>query len=105
MHLLPGAVALGVLHIEESLINEGTRGGNVSGRGSIDDRKGSTVRRPDRSLPDGTTVNMSYELRTDVIQSCRSRQTSVRWGFLPPAALPIPAPRTENSFVADKCLR
>ena len=48
MHLLPGAVALGVLRIEGSLINEGTRGVNVSGRGTVDDRAGSTVRRPDR---------------------------------------------------------
>ncbi|WP_146071794.1 hypothetical protein [Cryobacterium sp. Y50] len=56
MHLLPGAVALGVLRIEGSLINEGTRGVNVSGRGAVDDREGSTVRRPDRSLPDGTSI-------------------------------------------------
>ena len=59
MHLLPGAVALGVLRIEGTLINEGTRGVDVSGRGTVDDREGSILRRPDRSLPDGTTVYVS----------------------------------------------
>ena len=59
MHLLPGAVALGVLRIEGTLINEGTRGVNVSGRGTFDDREGSIVRRPDRSLPDGTAIYVS----------------------------------------------
>jgi hypothetical protein len=59
MHLLAGAVALGVLRIEGSLLNEGTRGVNVSGGGTVEDREGSIVRRPDRSLPDGTTVYVS----------------------------------------------
>lgn len=56
VHLLPGAVALGVIRVEGSLINEGVRGANVSGPGNVEDREGSTVRHPDRTLPDGTTV-------------------------------------------------
>lgn len=56
VHLMPGAVALGVLHVEGTLINEGTRGVNVSGGGKIEDREGSTVRRPGRTLSDGTTI-------------------------------------------------
>lgn len=56
VHLLPGSIALGVIRVEGRLINEGTRSENVSGPGSIEDRPGSTVRVPDRTLPDGTTV-------------------------------------------------
>lgn len=54
--LMPGAVALGILHVEGTLINEGTRGTNVHGRGSVEDRDGSIVRPPSRTLPDGTTI-------------------------------------------------
>lgn len=56
VHLMPGAVALGVLHVEGTFINEGTRGANVSGGGEIEDREGSAVRHPDRTLSDGTTI-------------------------------------------------
>jgi hypothetical protein len=56
VHLLPRAVALGVIHVEGTLVNEGTRGVNLSGPGIIDDRDGSRVRSPDRTLADGTTI-------------------------------------------------
>lgn len=45
MHLLPKAVALGVLNVDGTLVNEGMRGTNVIGCGVVDDREGSTVRR------------------------------------------------------------
>lgn len=61
MHLLPESSALGVLEVEGTLINEGTRGLNVTGQGVIDDRIGSIVRRPERTLRDGSTVYESYE--------------------------------------------
>ncbi|MGP5197341.1 hypothetical protein [Arthrobacter rhombi] len=61
MHLLPGSIALGVLKVEGTLINEGTRGLNVTGQGVVDDRIGSIVRRPDRTLRDGTTVYERYK--------------------------------------------
>lgn len=56
VHLLSGAVALGVIRVDGALINEGVRGENVSGPGTVEDRAGSTVRRPDRTLPNGATV-------------------------------------------------
>lgn len=56
VRLLPGAVALGVIRVDGSLINEGVRGVNVSGSGTVEDRAGSTVRSPDRTLPNGATV-------------------------------------------------
>lgn len=37
VHLLPGAVALGVIRVDGSLINEGVRGVNVSGPGIVED--------------------------------------------------------------------
>lgn len=46
-HFSKGAVALGTMRIEGTLINEGTRGINVSGAGQIEDREGSSVRYPD----------------------------------------------------------
>jgi hypothetical protein len=55
-HLLPGAIALGTMRIDGRLINEGVRGVNVSGVGFVEDREGSSVRRPTRTLSDGTTV-------------------------------------------------
>lgn len=61
MHLLPESIALGVLKVEGTLINEGTRGLNATGQGVIDDRVGSVVRRPDRTFRDGTTVYERYE--------------------------------------------
>lgn len=60
MHLRPESIALGVLKVEGTLINEGTRGPNVTGQGVVDDRIGSIVRRPDRTLRDGTTVYERY---------------------------------------------
>jgi len=56
VHLMRGSVALGFIQVDGTLINEGIRGVNVSGPGRVDDREGPTVRRPDRTLPDGTTV-------------------------------------------------
>lgn len=56
VHLLPGSVALGAIHLEGTLVNEGVRGINVTGNGTVEDREGSMVRRPDRTLPDGTTI-------------------------------------------------
>lgn len=55
-HLLPGSVALGTMRVDGTLINEGTRGVQISGSGYVDDRDGSTVRQPDAWGPDGTSV-------------------------------------------------
>lgn len=54
--LSPGAVALGSLSIDGLLINEGTRGTQVRGRGSVDDRDGSRVREPDETTEDGAVI-------------------------------------------------
>lgn len=54
--LLPGSVALGTLRIDGLLINEGTRGIQVHGRGSVEDRDGSRVREPDEVMQDGSVV-------------------------------------------------
>lgn len=59
VHLLSGAVALGVIRVYGTLVNDGVRGVNVSGPGTVEDREGSTVRRPDRIMPDGTTIYRS----------------------------------------------
>jgi hypothetical protein len=56
MRLLPKATALGTLIVDGTLINEGTRGVNVSGSGTVDDREGSTVRQPNKTLSDGSMV-------------------------------------------------
>lgn len=56
VRIMPGAVALGTMHIEGTLVNEGTRGVQVTGGGSVEDREGSTVRRPDKILDDGSVV-------------------------------------------------
>lgn len=50
------AVSLGTKHIEGTLINEGVRGVQVSGSGTVEDRPGSTVRQPDEVRPDGGVV-------------------------------------------------
>jgi len=55
-HLTPGSVALGSMHIDGLLINEGTRGVSVKGRGSVQDRPGSTVRQPDEVADDGAVI-------------------------------------------------
>lgn len=54
--LAPSAIALGVMKIDGTLINEGTRGVRVHGTGAVEDREGSTVRPPDEQLGDGTVV-------------------------------------------------
>lgn len=54
--LLPGSVALGSMSIDGLLINEGTRGVQVHGRGSVEDRDGSRVREPDEIRQDGAVV-------------------------------------------------
>jgi hypothetical protein len=54
--LTKSAVALGTMHVDGTLINYGTRGVNVHGAGFVDDREGSTVRRPDETLDDGTVI-------------------------------------------------
>jgi hypothetical protein len=50
------AVALGTMHIEGELTNEGVRGVQVHGRGTVSDMPGSTVRQPDEVHPDGTFI-------------------------------------------------
>lgn len=54
--LAASAVALGTLHVEGKLVNYGTRGVQVHGGGTVDDREGSTVREPDEKWDDGTAV-------------------------------------------------
>lgn len=54
--LAPASVATGTMHIEGTLVNEGTRGRQVHGSGVVDDREGSTIRQPDETWEDGTTV-------------------------------------------------
>ncbi|TDE08203.1 hypothetical protein [Jiangella asiatica] len=54
--ILPSAVALGTIHVEGTLINEGTRGTQVHGAGAIEDREGSSVRPPDETRGDGAVV-------------------------------------------------
>lgn len=55
----PDCVALGMIHVEGALINEGTRGVNVHGPGTVSDLPGSQVRQPDEVWPDGTTFYFS----------------------------------------------
>ena len=55
-HLRPGAVATGTMIIDGVLVNEGTRGVQVSGVGTVEDRAGSAVREPDELWDDGTAV-------------------------------------------------
>ena len=52
----PKCVALGVITVEGVLVNQGTRGVNVLGSGTVDDLPGSRVRQPDEVRADGTTV-------------------------------------------------
>lgn len=54
--LAPSAIALGVMKIDGTLINEGTRGVRVHGTGAVEDREGSTVCPPDEHREDGTVV-------------------------------------------------
>jgi len=54
--LAPSSVATGTMHIEGTLVNEGTRGVQVHGSGVVDDREGSTIRQPDETWEDGTMV-------------------------------------------------
>lgn len=54
--LAPTAVALGTMDIEGTLINEGVRGVQVFGSGTVEDLPGSTVREPDEVRPDGAVV-------------------------------------------------
>jgi hypothetical protein len=54
--LAPAAVSLGAKHIDGTLINEGVRGVQVSGSGTVEDRPGSTVRQPDEVRPGGGVV-------------------------------------------------
>jgi hypothetical protein len=44
------------MHIEGTLINQGTRGVQLHGDGDVEDREGSTVRPPDEVWDDGTVV-------------------------------------------------
>lgn len=50
------AIALGVMRVDGTLVNYGTRGIDVRGAGVVDDREGSTVRQPDERLGDGSTI-------------------------------------------------
>ena len=54
--LAPSAIATGTMQVEGTLVNHGTRGEQVRGHGVVDDREGSTVRPPDETWEDGTTV-------------------------------------------------
>lgn len=54
--LAPSSLATGTMHVEGTLVNEGTRGVQVHGPGVVDDREGSTIRQPDETWEDGTTV-------------------------------------------------
>lgn len=64
LHVEPGgmatlarsAVALGTLHVDGTLVNYGTRGTQILGSGTVDDRENSTVREPDETWEDGTVV-------------------------------------------------
>jgi hypothetical protein len=56
VHIQRGASAIGTMQIEGVLINDGVRGANIRGDGLVEDRPGSQVRQPDRTLPDGTTI-------------------------------------------------
>lgn len=53
-HLRTSAVALGTMRIDGALLNEGVRGVQLSGSGSVEDR--GMVRQPDRIDPDGTVI-------------------------------------------------
>lgn len=52
----PDCVALGIISVDGLLVNQGTRGVNVLGAGTVDDTPGSRVRQPDEVRADGTTV-------------------------------------------------
>lgn len=54
--IAPGAVALGTMQVDGELVNEGTRGVHVHGRGEVDDREGSRVRQPDETGSDGSVT-------------------------------------------------
>ncbi len=54
--LTSNAVAVGTMHIEGDLLNEGTRGVQVRGSSNIYDAPGSTIRQPDEVRSDGTVV-------------------------------------------------
>lgn len=55
--LAPSSVATGTMHIEGTLVNEGTRGMQVYGSGVVDDRENSTIQQPDETWEDGTTAH------------------------------------------------
>lgn len=52
----PSATAFGMMKIDGVLVNHGARGKQVHGSGTVDDREGSTIREPDETWADGTTV-------------------------------------------------
>ena len=54
-----GATALGAMSINGELVNEGTRGVQISGRGRVEDREGSQIRQPDETTADGTVIYRS----------------------------------------------
>jgi hypothetical protein len=54
--LASSASALGAMNIIGTLDNYGTRGKEVRGSGRVTDHDGSTVREPDETWADGTTV-------------------------------------------------
>ncbi|NVC25162.1 hypothetical protein E7Z53_17200 [Kocuria salina] len=56
VRLAETCVALGTMNIDGELVNEGVRGVQVHGTGTVEDRPGSTVRQPDETWPDGTVV-------------------------------------------------
>jgi hypothetical protein len=75
--LLPTAVVLGTIHIEGTLINEGTRGVHTYGAGVNDDREGSTVRHLDEIWDDGITIyrDPKYPI-TDLLTASNARSSS-----------------------------
>ncbi|MGT2462946.1 hypothetical protein [Sinomonas atrocyanea] len=54
--IAPTAVSLGTKNIDGMLINEGVRGVQIHGLGTVEDRPGSTVRQPDAIRPDGGVI-------------------------------------------------
>lgn len=56
VRLTETSIALGTMRIDGVLVNEGVRGVQVHGTGTVEDRPGATVRQPDETWPDGTVV-------------------------------------------------
>lgn len=54
--IAPTGVSLGTKHIDGTLINEGVRGVQVSGSGTVEDLPGFIVRQPNEVSPDGGVI-------------------------------------------------